>query len=291
MIECVVYLLYHQWINTQLFTSSMINPIKKIIHYGSDSQQYGQLIKHNNAKKSPVVVVIHGGYWKDNHSVDSYPTTAIVDYLTSLDVSIWNLEYRRMESLGENSKAPWPAVHQDIADGIDFLAEICVEENLDLSRILIIGHSAGGHLAAWASSRAQIPSTSVLFKPSALKIQSVLSIAGILNLSHCEDVDQPEQALRLMEGSYDQFPERYQACDPNLLHNSCVDLSIMHGNEDKCVEISQTLSYCENASGNVEKIILPQADHFSMLPHEGKWHQEHWLQLKNIINNKIIALG
>jgi len=269
----------------------MTKHIKKIIHYGCDSQQYGQLTKPIKAYKIPVVVVIHGGYWKDNHSVDSYPTTAVIDYLKSLDVAIWNLEYRRMESFGENNKAPWPAVHQDIADGIDFLAEVSVEENLDLSRVLIIGHSAGGHLAVWASCRAQIPATSILFKPSALKVQSVLSIAGILNLSSCEDVDQPEQVSRLMGGSYAQFSERYQACDPNLLHNSCVDLSIMHGNEDKCVEISQASSYCENSSGNVEEIFLPQADHFSMLPHEGQWHQEYWLQLKSIINNKITALG
>lgn len=269
----------------------MVKHINKVMHYGSDSEQYGQLIKSTNARELPVVVVIHGGYWKDNHNVDSYPTIAVVDYLKSLDVAIWNLEYRRMDCLGENNKAPWPAVHLDIANGIDFLAEIAEEESLDLTRILLIGHSAGGHLATWASCRAQIPVTSILFKPLALKIKSVLSISGILNLSNCEDVDQPEQTLRLMGGSYEQFPERYQACDPNLLHHSCVDLSIMHGNEDKCVEISQALNYCESASRQVEKIFILQADHFSMLPHEGEWHQEHWSQLKNIINNKIIALG
>ncbi len=269
----------------------MMQYINKVISYGCDKQQFGQLIRPFGERKLAVIVVIHGGYWKDNHSLDSYPTMAIVDYLKSLDVAIWNLEYRRMEAIGENNKAPWPAVYSDIADGVDFLAEISTEENLDLSRILIIGHSAGGHLATWAGCRDKIPCTSVLFKTSALKIKCVLSIAGILNLSNSEDVDQPEQAIRLMGGSYDQFPERYQACDPNLLHGSGVALSIIHGNEDKCVEISQALTYCENSSSNVEKIFLPDADHFSMLPHEGLWHQEHWSQLKNIINNKIIALG
>ncbi|WP_286263163.1 alpha/beta hydrolase [Thalassotalea atypica] len=269
----------------------MIEHISRIIHYGSDKQQYGRLIKANFEKKIPVVVVIHGGYWKDNHDLDTYPTTAIVEYLKSFDVAIWNLEYRRMEAIGENTKAPWPALHMDIADGIDFLTDISIEENLDLSRILIIGHSAGGHLATWAGCRDKIPCTSVLFKTSALKIKCVLSIAGILNLSNSEDVDQPEQVCRLMGGGYEQFPERYKACDPNLLDVSGVNLSIVHGNKDKCVEISQALSYCENASSDVEKTFLSQADHFSMLPHEGVWHQEYWLQLKNIINKKIVALG
>jgi alpha/beta superfamily hydrolase len=94
-----------------------------------------------------------------------------------------------------------------------------------------------------------------------------------------------------MGGGFERFPERYLACDPNLLQSSCVDISIMHGNKDKCVEISQALSYCENANDNVEEIYISQADHFSMLPHEGLWHQEHWSQLKNVIKNKIIALG
>lgn len=291
MIAFVVYLLYHLLIHAYTATSLMIKHINKTIHYGSDSQQYGKLIKPITEKERAVVIVIHGGYWKDNHSVDSYPTIAIVDYLKSLDVAIWNLEYRRMDFLGENAKAPWPAVHLDIANGIDFLTEMAVEEGLDLSCVFIIGHSAGGCLAAWAGCRAQIPSTSILFKPSALKITSVLSIAGILNLSNCGDVDQPEQVLRLMGGSYQQFPERYQACDPNLLHSACVDLCIMHGNEDKCVEVSQAISYYTRAASNVEKITLPRADHFSMLPHEGQWHQEDWLRLKNVINKKIIALG
>lgn len=268
----------------------MIKHIKKVIYYGNDSQQYGQLSKPVHHKNLPVVVVIHGGYWKDNHNLDSYPTISIVDYLQSMDVAIWNVEYRRMDFLGENNKAPWPAIHSDIANGIDFLDAIAEEENLDLSRILIIGHSAGGTLAAWASCRSQIPSTSILFNSSALKVKSVLSISGILNLSNCEDIEQPEQVLRLMGGAYDQFPERYQACDPSLLQNFGIDFSIMHGVEDKCVGINQALSYCDNVTADIDRIFLSQADHFSMLPHQGPWQREHWSQLKNIIRNKILAL-
>ena len=269
----------------------MMKYIEKIMHYGDKSDQFGHLFRPLEGNKQPVVIVIHGGYWKDNHSLDSYPTAGLTDFLKTLDVVIWNLEYRRMEFLGKNTTAPWPAVHADIADGIDFLANISSSENLDLSRILIVGHSAGGHLAVWASCREEIPSISILFRPSALKINSVLSIAGILNLSHCEDTDQPEQVLRLMGGNVSEFPERYQACDPYLLKNFSADLSIMHGYKDNCVDISQALSFCENTTKPIEKLFLPEADHFSMLPHAGEWQKDHWTYLKAKIKEKVNALG
>lgn len=265
--------------------------MKKRIHYGGNSQQFGQLIKNDKARNLPVVIVIHGGYWKDNHSLDSYATIAIVDYLKSFNVAIWNLEYSRMESSGLNKKAPWPAVHEDVASGIDFLTTIAEEESLDLSRILIIGHSAGGSLAVWAGCRNLIPLTSALYKTASLPIKSVLSIAGILKLSCCDDVEQPEQVHRLMGGSYDQYPERYQACDPHLLQNPNIDLTIMHGNKDNCVQIAQAQSYCDNAKGTIEKVFIAEADHFSMLPHEGLWQMSHWKILQAKIADKIQAMG
>lgn len=271
----------------------MTKLIKKVIYYGNESEQFGQLIKPKEIENItvPVVIVIHGGYWKDNHSLDSYATNAIVDYLTSFNVAIWNLEYRRMESSGRNNKAVWPSVFQDTANGIDFLATIARQECLDLTRVLIIGHSAGGSLAVWAGCRDNIPPTSILFKATALKITSVLSIAGILNLSCCNDVDQPEQVHRLMAGTNEQFSERYQACDPNLLHNPSLDLTIIHGKKDTAVQISQAQSYCDNAKGNIEKIFITQADHFSMLPHEGGWQMSHWKILQAAIVDKILALA
>jgi acetyl esterase/lipase len=264
--------------------------IKKTLNYGSECQQFGQLIQKASEHTSPVVIVIHGGYWKDNHSLDTYATSAIVEYLKSFDVAIWNLEYRRMESSGVNSKAPWPAVHEDVGNGIDFLQTIANDEKLDLSRILVIGHSAGGHLAVWAGCRGKISSTSVLFKSMAVEINNVLSIAGVLNISRCDDIDQPEQVTRLMGGTFKQFPERYQACDPNLLQNPSLDLTIVHGNKDSCVGITQATNFGDASNRTIEKILMPDADHFSMLPHEGLWKENQWQQVKTIIADKITAL-
>ena len=151
-----------------------------IYKYGVDSQQYGQLIRPQNDAYLPVVIVIHGGYWKDNHSLDTYPTKQIVEYLADKSVAVWNLEYRRMNSMGPNITAPWPTIFSDVAQGIDFLTTFATEHKLDLSNVLIIGHSAGGHLATWAASRGMIDKNSALYKAEYLAIKTVIAIAGWL---------------------------------------------------------------------------------------------------------------
>lgn len=277
----------------------MKNHLKKTLFYGSDGQQFGHLYKPepkiNFAESMPVVIVIHGGYWKDNHSLDTYATIAIVDYLQGFDVAIWNLEYRRMEAVGENRKAPWPTTFKDVADGIDHLRTIADEENLDLKRILLIGHSAGGHLATWAASRHNIAADSVLYQESPLSIQSVISIAGILNLFAGNDIDQPEQIQRLMDGSIEAKVDRYLACDPSTLYSPDINLTLVHGQQDTCVSIAQAEHYFANANANeksrLEKIVMPQADHFSMLPHDGQWQAEQWQQIQALLAQKLKALG
>jgi pimeloyl-ACP methyl ester carboxylesterase len=269
----------------------VVNIIKNNIHYGKHKEQFAQLIRPNNNKKLAVVIVIHGGYWKDNHCLDSYATKAIVEYLQQFELAIWNLEYRRMNFIGDNNNAPWPVIFNDIAQGIDYLKVIQEKECLDLDRVFIIGHSAGGLLATWAASRLAIAQDSELYQKDPLKIKSVFSISGILNLSACQNIDQPEQVNRLMGGTRDRFPLRYQACDPNLLHQADIRLTIMHGKQDSCVDINQATSYCKNSPAKIDKIFLTDADHFSMLPHEGKWKVEHWQQVKDVIVKQLTLLN
>jgi len=269
----------------------MPKQLKKVIYYGVDSQQFGHLYKPEGANAVPVVIVIHGGYWKDNHDLDSYPTSAIVNYLQEFSLAVWNLEYRRMDSVGENTQAPWPAVFEDIANGIDHLEKIKAQEGLDLKRTLVIGHSAGGLLATWAGSRRQIAVNSELYRNQPLQIQQVISIAGILNLFAADDVDQPMQITRLMGGDKTTHPTRYAACDPSTLHKPNIDLTLIHGAQDSCVKVSQAQNYCDLAQGRVKKVIMAEADHFSMLPHEGPWVDSQWQQLKQLITLAIAKMS
>ncbi|MDP9386193.1 MAG: alpha/beta hydrolase, partial [Actinomycetota bacterium] len=86
----------------------------------------------------PVAVVIHGGFWKARY--DRTLMHAVCADLAARGWAAWNLEYRR---LGRLNGGGWPATLDDVAAGIDALAGI---EGLDRSRVVAIGHSAGGQL-------------------------------------------------------------------------------------------------------------------------------------------------
>lgn len=261
----------------------------KIYKYGSDSQQYGQFYKPHSSSKLPVVIVIHGGYWKDNHSLDSYPTIDVVNYVKELDVAVWNLEYRRMNAFGDNKTAPWPAIFLDVIAGVDFLKNIEIEEKLDLSRVMVIGHSAGGHLATWVASREMIEPTSVLYRKDALKVHRLISISGVLDLQQPNDVDQPQQIKKLVGAGEAEKNGELANCNPNQLHDDDVKTTIIHGDADETVHVNQALSYTSQAGQNVKYVSLPDAGHFDMLPLAGS-NPRYWRLLKSIIYQEIRAL-
>lgn len=258
------------------------------IHYGIGSEQFGDLYlpeQHRQLNSLfPVIILIHGGYWKDNHDLNSYATSMLIPELVAAGWSVWNIEYRRMDSVGANIKAPWPSVFADVASAVDSLRQFSEAYALDMHNVSVIGHSAGGCLALWAASRRQIPVTSPLFESNPLQIHNAISVAGVLSLTHPEDLCQPEQILRLMGGSASDWPERYHSCDPAQLCDPSVRSLIIHGEKDETVHVNQARRYFDHAPKNYEREIWPDADHFSMLPHEGKWDHHHWMLLKQKIN-------
>ena len=92
--------------------------------------------------------------------------------------AVWNLEYRRIGHPGGG----YPGTFRDIAAGVDHLRTIAAPHSLDLRRVALAGHSAGGHLALWAAARDRLPAESPLRTARPLPIRGVVSLAGIADL-------------------------------------------------------------------------------------------------------------
>ena len=116
------------------------------ISYGSDDLQFGELRLPETPGPYPVIVFIHGGCWLNQFSLDH--VSAVSRALANQGLAVWTPEYRRVGDAGGG----WPGTFEDIARSVAALQGMALRHALDLSRLIVMGHSAGGHLALWLAA-------------------------------------------------------------------------------------------------------------------------------------------
>jgi acetyl esterase/lipase len=126
----------------------------------------------------PVVVLIHGGCFKAAYATvrDLAP---MGDALKDSGIATWNVEYRRVGQPGGG----WPGTYLDVGRAVDHLRALEREHALDLRRVVVVGHSAGGNLAMWAAARARLPVGTTLHMRDPLPVRGVVNLAGPLDLT------------------------------------------------------------------------------------------------------------
>jgi acetyl esterase/lipase len=150
------------------------------IAYGPGPDQFGELWMPPGKGPFPVVVMVHGGCWRSDVAKLTIMNYAAED-LRRRGIAVWNLEYRGVDQPGGG----YPGAFQDVAAGADLLETIGPPHHLSLGRVVVVGHSAGGHLAPWLAARGRIPASSPLHASHSLPIAGVVSLGGLPDL---EDV-------------------------------------------------------------------------------------------------------
>jgi len=147
----------------------------------------------------PVVVYIHGGGWTVDFPLD-YAAPFLEKLTEQAGVATWSLEFRRIGntpgagSLGGDgisaatfpalvSSGGWPNTFLDVAKGTDYLRNIAATYNLNLNQVIVMGHSSGGHLAAWVAGRHKLPPTADLYMPDPLPVVGVVGQEGKFDLA------------------------------------------------------------------------------------------------------------
>lgn len=221
------------------------------ISYGDDPSQYGVL--HLPAgKPRGVVVVVHGGFWRAQYDLSL--GTPLAEDLADRGWAAWNVEYRRVGPVGAGGGGGAPETFDDVAAAIDTLREL----DLDLSTVVGLGHSAGGHLATWAASRTRHQRWA-----GGVELTGVVSQAGVLDLVRARREGVGGSAVTDLVGS---GPVE-AAYDPQQQLPLAVPVWCVHGRGDDIVPINQSEGYvaAATAAGARAELVAVEGDHFVVI--------------------------
>jgi acetyl esterase/lipase len=251
-------------------------PADARLPYGPDPLQFGDLRLPSGPGPHPVVVVIHGGFWRARYDLEH--AGHLCAALTARGLATWSLEYRRIG----NSGGGWPGTFQDVALGLDYLRELAPAYDLDLERVVALGHSAGGHLALWLAGRHRVPADDSLRRASGTasrvptRLRGAVSLAGVADLRRAWELRLSDNVVEtFVGGSPERVPERYAGASPIELLPLGVPQALIHGTADESVpyEISQVYHEAAVARGDEATLVtLPGAGHFEVIdPRSEEW--------------------
>lgn len=226
-----------------------------------------------------LIVFVHGGFWLDSYGAELM--TPLARDLLRRGYAVANLEYRR---LGEDGGG-WPGTLEDVAAGIDRLADAGDDLGRPMpTKVITVGHSAGGQLAMWAAGRHRLNVEAVGSDPVVLPTAAV-SLAGVLDLrgAAAEGVG-GGVVTELLGGDPQEVPERYAVASPLSLLPLGLPTLCVHGTADTNVPISQSETYVAAAKPLGDDVTLETvdgADHFVMIdPTAQPWRRTtDWIEV------------
>jgi acetyl esterase/lipase len=225
-----------------------------------------------------LAIFLHGGFWKAEYGREH--TAPLAEALADAGFAVCAPEYRRVGQEGGG----WPGTFDDIAAAVDRLPGLLSEATGNLlaaHRVVLAGHSAGGHLALWAASRHRLPDASP-WHTEGPGVRGVVALAAVSDLATCYRRELGGQAAGdLMGGGPELQRDRYLQADPTGLVPAGVPVWLVHGTADDRVPYDMSLAYSmqvrtAGATGHEAAtcVLLPGAGHFEVIdPLSEEWPQ------------------
>jgi len=244
------------------------------VQVGADSLQFADLWLPDGEAPHPVAIVIHGGCWQS-----MYPgvalTNPMAEELAENGFAVWNIEYRRLGHDGGG----YPGTFLDVANAADHLQNIAADYDLDLERVIAAGHSAGGHLATWLAARENISPESPLYAEQPLKIDRVISLAGINDLENYADYGASPCGHQTVEQLVDieNRPKPFADTSPSELlpfHAEHIEIVAAFDAPVPPFLGRNFVKQADEKGAQTELILQPEAGHYEMTaPGTDEWQQ------------------
>jgi len=224
--ETVIYPSVKSNVSYQQVIELGYEPAGVRLAYAADNPelQYGLLwlpAALEDGENAPLVVFIPGGCWLNAYDIQH--TWPLSTALAQAGYAVWSLEYRRTGDPGGG----WPGTFDDIRAGLAYLTTLR-NFPVDLNRVVIAGHSAGGHLALLAGAETD-------------GVRAVVGLAAITDIVEYGKGDNSCQAAtpKFMGGSYAERPEAYAAANPPRKQMRSMTV-LLQGDIDAIVPLSQS---------------------------------------------------
>ncbi|MGW4253641.1 alpha/beta hydrolase family protein [Streptomyces californicus] len=247
---------------------------------------------------APLVVLLHGGAWRSPY--DRAHVSPFADFLARRGFAVANVEYRRGgddiprqragAEPGAGSAGPvagrWPETFDDVAAALDAMPALASRElpGADVRRIVVSGHSAGGHLALWAAARHVLPEGSPWRLPAPPSLRGVVALAPIADFATAVGLGVCGGAVTqllgggagaVLDGDAGSVlggdavaVERAAHADPGVLLPTGIATAIVHGVEDIVVPPAVSEAYVDAAARSGETVgltLLGGVGHFPLI--------------------------
>ena len=250
-------------LNPKLLQDLPASAPTKVEAYGRDPLEFGELRLPQGPGPFPVAVMIHRGcFTKGFGSLRDLSPLATA--LTGRGLATWNIEYRRLGDKGGG----WPGSFLDWAAATDHLRDLGRRYALDLSKVVVVGHSAGASASLWVGARGRLPQTSPIRGGNPLSVAAVVAVDGPIDLRSRwdEKVCGGRPVIsELFGGSPTEVADRYTQGDPAELLPWGVSVTLV-ASVVLLPQEAETLRKAASEKGDsVEVLVLQNNSHFDML--------------------------
>lgn len=223
---------------------------------------------------APLVVLLHGGAWRAPY--DRAHVSPLAGFLARRGFAVASVEYRRggegsgPTPGGDPVAGRWPETFDDVAAALDAVPALAAQElpEADVRRIVVTGHSAGGHLALWAAARHVLPEGSPWRLPAPPPLRGVVALAPIADFASAVELGVCGGAVNQLLGQEGGFADRMGQADPAALLPTGIATAIVHGEDDIVVPSAVSEAYVEAAAKSGEMVgltLLGDVGHFPLI--------------------------
>ncbi len=225
-------------------------PADQRVAYGVDPNQFLEVRLPPGKGPHPVLLNIHGGYWRAKYDLGH--AGHVCEALRVAGVATFNVEYRRVGNEGGG----WPGTFADIRSAYNFVRQEFSRFQLDVKRLAVMGHSAGGQLALCLAAHES-------------SLRAVISLAGVVDLKKAFSLHLSNDAVvEFLGGKPSDVPEHYREADPMELSVTHARQWLLHGTDDDTVPPAFGRDYAalkKKAGERVELIEVAGAGHFDLI--------------------------